>query len=291
MNKSNRIEWIDISRGLCFIMVLYSHLICSNREVMIFFAPMYLSVFFVVSGYLFKNNTSFKDCLIHRFKTLMIPFLIYGSLLMGLRYVISFTGTPETPFFRSFIDMITQNGNDNFIWFVPSLFVFSLIFWVIDRFTDNNFKIISVACMSFLLNWILVYRFSLPYLPYAINTAGFACAYMCIGKYIKMNSERINITHPSFLLSIISLLYVFIVWKLDIWVSYDANVKLFYSIIILIMGIYICISFSSIIHSKLLSFIGRNSLLYFILHGKAISVVQFGVNKVEGLLGISRGGV
>lgn len=75
----NRINWIDASRGLAFLMVIYYHLSTRNIGGMVpYFSPVFLTTFFFVSGYLTKGNQSFEKVLEQRTRTLLVPLLIFG---------------------------------------------------------------------------------------------------------------------------------------------------------------------------------------------------------------------
>ena len=74
MNKMLRLKWLDISRGLAFLMVIYSHLEYKENMIMRYFSPMFLTMFFFVSGYLFKEKCSFQKVLEQRTRTLLLLF-------------------------------------------------------------------------------------------------------------------------------------------------------------------------------------------------------------------------
>lgn len=56
-----RIHWLDVSRGLAFLMVIYSHLEYSNDAVMRYFTPVFLTSFSLCQDtYSRKNVVSVK---------------------------------------------------------------------------------------------------------------------------------------------------------------------------------------------------------------------------------------
>ena len=74
-----RINWVDTSRGLAFLMVIYYHL--STRAeggIVPYFLPVFLTTFFFVSGYLAKSGMPFKKVLEQRTRTLLVPLLFFG---------------------------------------------------------------------------------------------------------------------------------------------------------------------------------------------------------------------
>ena len=76
---TKRLNWIDVSRGIAFLMVIYSHLEYKNDFLMHFFSPIFLTTFFFVSGYLYKEGIGFKQVLEQRTRTLLLPLFILGG--------------------------------------------------------------------------------------------------------------------------------------------------------------------------------------------------------------------
>ena len=74
-----RIKWLDTSRGLAFLMVIYYHL--STRSVggiVPYFSPIFLTTFFFVSGYLTTSGILFKKVFEQRTRTLLFPLVFFG---------------------------------------------------------------------------------------------------------------------------------------------------------------------------------------------------------------------
>ena len=79
-----------------------------------------------------------------------------------------------------------------------------------------------------------------------------------------------------YLIAFIYILFVYFAKPLlPYGISYYASPLLVDSILISLLGLWLCIYFSKIINKgKLCLFIGANSLLYFCLHWKALSLVE-----------------
>ena len=74
-----RIKWLDTSRGLAFLMVIYYHL--STRSaggIVPYFSPIFLTTFFFVSGYLTTSGILFKKVFEQRTRTLLFPLVFFG---------------------------------------------------------------------------------------------------------------------------------------------------------------------------------------------------------------------
>lgn len=134
----NRITWVDSARGIAFFMVIYRHSTFCVPDLMRYFSPIFLTTFFFVSGYLHKSNIPFFSFLEHRIRTLFIPFLIYGTMMISIRYIFTFK-EELIPFSVAIKGLIVQNDQGSFIWFIPSLFVYSVAFYWIERiFKSTN---------------------------------------------------------------------------------------------------------------------------------------------------------
>lgn len=59
MGQAKRIEWVDIVKYVCIIMVMLSHLETRTEIWSAFYTPFFLSAFFFAAGYVYKPNNSF----------------------------------------------------------------------------------------------------------------------------------------------------------------------------------------------------------------------------------------
>lgn len=277
---NKRIGWLDSSRGIAFLVVLYSHLDFSNPTILKYLTPFFLTAFFFVSGYLFKTETTFAKVLEQRVRTLFIPFVIYGTLMLALRQFASFKSN-VIPFKDAFISMITQDGSDSSFWFIPSLFIFSLFFYWLAKPCKTGKAFLLLAIVLFVANWSAK-KFGLPQLNYRMDTMGYACAYMALGKAFKIYEASIaklmslKIVVPTFAI------YLALTTFDPIRISYTGSPYLIDALVISILGLFLLIFISRYAEkSKFIVFVGSNSLLYFCLHGKAYALVQAVVYKVS----------
>ncbi len=280
--EGKRIDWLDTSRGLAFLMVIYSHLEFCNQDLMRYFSPVFLTTFFFVSGYLYKSKSPFMKVLEQRTRTLFIPFIIYGTLLIALRYL--YTTRDELASFDTyFFQMLFQyEPESRFIWFIPALYVYSLLFYWIEKHFNSPQKLLVASLLIFTVNYVLTYIYPTSQLPYTLHTAGYGCAYMGLGKVYR-HYETIIDKH----LDLQKMIIVFISYPLFVFVSpgisYCGSPYLVDSIVITVMGLSILIYASKRFKTKFLLFIGSNSLLYFCLHGKVYAILESCVHKYCGL--------
>jgi len=283
--KADRIDWLDTSRGIAFIMVIFDHLDLGNVVGINFITPVFLTTFFFVSGYLFKENVPFTKMLEQRTRTLLIPFIILGSFLILTSSITSFN-EKHIGIGKSFVELFTQYGyvHINTMWFIPSLYLYSIVFHLLMSVKSDWKWMAAMAFSTFLINWIYIYLLKGPHLPWHIELTGFACCYMFIGKIYKKLEKEIDGTTTSicFLSAGIYLTYITVTsnscnfygsqWAID-------------SILLTLLGLTVMIKVSKKLNSSFLRFVGANTLLYFAFHGKAMSFVNVIITKLG--IGIS----
>lgn len=282
MNSKNykRIGWLDVSRGIAFLMVIYSHLHYCDSSIMRFFSPIFLTTFFLVSGYLFKEKQSFLFVLENRTRTLLLPFIILGMIMIILSQILSFN--EHASFADSIKGLLLQNGHNQILWFIAALYIYSIIFYWIEYFFPSTNKIIIVGLILFILNAILRFWLMLPSIPWHIDAAGFACFYMALGKYYKHHENKIDKIISNKVLILLLILYALLIWHFDFKFSFYGSRYIIDSLIITIIGLTLCVYISKrfLQNNKFLLFVGSNTLFYFAFHGKIFAVLQVILKKI-----------
>lgn len=163
VKQKKRINWIDVSRGIAFLMVIYSHLQYCNSSLMHYFSPIFLTTFFFVSGYLFKEGCSFKQVFEQRTRTLLLPFLILGVCMIALNQVITYN--EPVPFVDRIKGLLLQNGHNQLLWFIAALYVYSLAFYWVERWARTIKGLLIFAIALFIANVAYSFWLNLPSLP------------------------------------------------------------------------------------------------------------------------------
>ncbi len=271
--SANRIGWLDTARGLAFMAVIYCHLPMSSGRVMAFFGPVFLSVFFFVSGYLFKSGQSFSTVLEQRVRTLLIPFLILGGIMVAIGQVVSF-GEPHS-FTDEIKGLLLQNGENQLLWFIAALFVYSIVFYWIDRFCATAVRLLVVAVALFAADCLALYHLGMPRIAWHLGYAGCACFYMALGKLYRIYEPQIDrrLTPP--VLALLAAVYVAGIMLSKNQIGHYGSYAIVDSMAITVIGLALLISVSKkwLGGSRLLIFVGANSLFYFAFHGKVYSLI------------------
>jgi fucose 4-O-acetylase-like acetyltransferase len=278
--EKKRINWLDISRGVAFLMVIYSHLEYCNSAVMRYFSPMYLTTFFFVSGYLFKEKQSFCKVLEQRTRTLFLPFLSFGVVMIAMSNLLTFN--KEIPLLEAVKGLLFQNGENQLLWFIAALYLYSLVFYWIERCCKNTKALLLVTFLLFWMNVAYSYWLEGPCIPWHLNTVGFGCFYMGLGKVYKEYESRIDRMIGNKSLIILVCIYIATVALSERGYSFSGSSLGLDALWINLIGVAVCVYISKlwIENSRLLLFVGANTLFYFAFHGKVYSLLQTITAKV-----------
>ncbi len=244
-----------------------------------YFSPVFLTTFFFVSGYLFKENCSFGKVLEQRTRTLLLPFLSLGLIMIGMNMVMSFH--EYIPFWDRVKGLLFQNGENQILWFIAALYVYSVIFYWVEKLGRNGWMLLAVSVGLFFINW--VYKFyELPGIPWHLDGFGFACFYMGIGKLYKEHEAAVNVWVEMKLVVAGALVwYVALITVFDLHESFGGGKFGIDALVVTIPGLIVMVYVSKHIlaNSRFLLFVGANTLFYFAFHGKVFSLLQTMLHK------------
>lgn len=281
-----RINWLDSSRGLAFLMVIYHHITLCNEDLMRYFLPIFLTIFFFVSGYLSKDTTSFYKTLEQRTRTLLIPFLLGGLVLILLSQTFSFR--EQISFKDAILGLILQNGENEILWFIGALYAYSLIFYWIEKLSKTRSRLLIFITVLFISNVIYTYWLHGPSLPWHLSQAFFACFYMGLGKIYKSIESKVDkiITLPILLIALV--FYIASITIFNLHISFFGSKYAIDSLALTIIGLTLLVYTSKryLSNSRFLLFVGTNTLLYFIFHGKVFTIIEFATYKTLDILHI-----
>ena len=303
MGTDNRIEWIDIAKGIGMILVIAGHTFALDYS-----APIYtfhMPLFFFISGMFIKTSVPFSSFLQSKSKSIFLVWFIVFAISMLVCLCIPEWWVQITPH-ALLRDLYSSNTNvvqNSSLWFLICLFFAELIFWFADKLKDSlNQKIFyglfilfaiyvlwQVPVLNKLSDIIPLYG---NRLPFKIDTALCAVVFIAIGNwcrdYVKQYVEKCNI--------LIALLFFFawgILAYINGWTNLNAlafgqNKSLFY--LIALLGIVGTFSLSNYISksklkyiNKFLSFYGKNSLIIFAFQSLFIRLYMLIINRIYGV--------
>lgn len=145
--KSNRIEWIDIAKGISIILVVLGHTRISSIQFLgDWLGSFRMPFFFFVSGLLFNRNgnISFKSFLLKKWKGLGRPFIIF-SFVVFLGYCIV-----DTPQARLTLEQFPTSGWGGYaLWFIPVLFATNTLYYCLCRvLKKDSYRLLALLILS-----------------------------------------------------------------------------------------------------------------------------------------------
>ncbi len=279
-----RKEWIDVLRALAIISVIYGHSLGKDDHSFIYYvftSPITNPMFFAISGYLFKDDILFKDFIKKVARGLIIPWLALSlgpilllSIIKGGDYLISVT--------LAIISGVS-------VWYMPCCIIAEIIFYLLLRCCKKPYILPVAAVILSCVGELLIKHSILDILMF--NRALSVQLFLLTGYYIH-KYEHILDKVKTWYLWVGVAIYICIA-ILSIYFYPGANLDVhkgkYYNYIICALMIFGgCTLFFSIakrfkFHSKVLSFIGRNTLIYYIWATYPVTVY----NVLTSILGLS----
>ena len=301
MSHGKRIEWVDIVKYVCIIMVMLSHLESRTDIWSAFYSPFFLTAFFFTAGYVYKPKGNFKEFLYSKFRQLFAPWFIFSVFDILLSQVLSFNAH------ESLVEELKWNflqirGQGDQIWFVAALFVtFIPFYFFIRKYETISEKVIgggyskkcliaiatawSLSFISILYTWLVpaeVFPWNSTALPWHIEYMFQAMFYMVLGFMFRHNFEGMLDRHNTLLVRIVATT----LYSLIAFIPFFAKIEMpmlidvIYQYMASFVGIFTLIMIAKKVRSnKYVNYVGQNTLIYFALHGKVYSVIQTVLKK------------
>lgn len=188
MTDIKRIEFIDLAKGICILLVVLLHI---GIDVNFWgTTSMRMPLYFVLSGLFFKDYGSLYNLLIKKTNRLIIPFLFFYLLGYAVYYGVNLVVYPR-PIYGVFdAEMIFSlfmpqrrvyfNGP---IWFLLSLFWANLLFGIISlKVKKEAWRAVIVVLLGTLGYFLGQYRI---FLPFMADIAFSALPYFYLGYILR----------------------------------------------------------------------------------------------------------
>lgn len=154
-----RIEWIDLAKGMSIILVAYGHMGLAGIPFLGgWLAAFRMPFFFMVSGLLFNaaKYPSLISFLQRRWATLIRPFFIFSALVLGTYWCLE----PETIAERT--ESLIVNGWGGYaLWFIPVLIGTEICYYLICHWCRNR-KLRVIILIFLAIVGYVCYRLNAP---------------------------------------------------------------------------------------------------------------------------------
>lgn len=285
MGNNKRIEWVDLAKGIGIILVVYGHVIVgvhgaklgiSNFSFMIQHSVIYtlhMPLFFFLSGIFAVKwvNRDPKTAIYQKFKSLIIPYFFWG-VIQGLIMQLFSAQTNNAQGIKQIIKLPIKPYAQ--FWFLYDLWWIFLVYFVAVRVLKLPNKIVfGISLILFSISpWLKFWElwrifYQLPF--FLVGTM--------VMKYQRQLAKLVPMLMT--LIFIISNI-LFIVCRLN---SFVTNI---FSFCVAIIGILLVISIVQKFKSRLLEYIGKNSMSIYLMHllgtaGTRIFLLRMGITAVS----------
>jgi len=291
LNSKNRIEYIDLAKGSCIILVVAYHI----QKAYSIFTPIdeYIGVFrmplyFFLSGLFFKSYGGFLQFLKKKVNRLLIPFLFFYFLSVAIQFAVSIKNGQPLDWSLCYLFIVDKYFFNVPIWFLWCLFVLNMIFYgvfqISSKFKDKQH--IAISILSVLIG-VFGYEMAVNRinLPAFIDTACTALPFFTVGYLLRVKSKFLypNRTDKYLILIVAALIALTVLLTTGI-VNYRAN-----RYEMPFWGIYgggLCGLLSIILISKMLkrvpfvSYLGRYSIIILTTHALIMDYLIMAVNSI-----------
>lgn len=275
-----RLEFIDLAKGICIILVVCLHCKCEFIDGSKWLLLLRMPLYFILSGMFFKDYGGYLVSIEKKVNKLLVPFLAFyfaayalnfgfGAYKLGLLSV-KLTDVP-------FIGLSNVMNMNPPIWFLFALFDLYVIFLVVFRtFCNLLARIVTLVILSLCGVALSIMRIELPlYLSQSL----FALPFFCYGYFLRkgdilVNSKLCRIPWWSWclLLLAVAVLCENVPFNV-IFMEYmfDGN---WFLINVFALCIVVCVLFlcKRIGHLPIVSYIGRYSIVVLGTHMVMITV-------------------
>ena len=280
-DKENRVEFIDVAKGIAIILMIIGHVVLNGIERNIIFS-FHMPLFIIVSGFLFHEKP-IKQEIKNLFFKLFLPTTILIISVFFLKNVSEF-GFWDT--LSNCLKVITvcwshkwkidySFDNTGVLWFIYALIIVRLLFLLNKKIAkDNDIFLLFVVLIESFVGYLV--GINGYWLPWSIDVALACMIFYYIGYIFNKYSLLNKICEKRF-----NLILIFIIWIIGVnFSSVEIAIRKYpeglWSFVTAIAGSIVFLDLSMIIKSKLkkctkaLSWCGRNSL--YILFGHYVEL-------------------
>lgn len=277
-NKHQRLDWIDAAKGIGILMVLYGHNWLDWKYCYLVYS-FHMPLFFFLSGYTFSDSRKPTQFILHKMKTLLIPYVFFAVSYVLFHGLMNITHAESYDWLRECSLFVCQRHH-TYLWFLPVLFLSELLIYSLCRLGLINNKLSSyIICLVLLavLHYVC-YFFQLSNMLWCIDLLPVASFFILLGSVCRKNIQFYY--NPSnyfiMILAMIAIVLATLNYRcfghVDMLSNNFGSITLFY--LTAISAIYtIILILQKINSSKYLLFIGRNSLVLYGFHKLLITIL------------------
>lgn len=303
-----RISWADALRGALILMIVYGHTASNGDTLKHYVYSFHVAAFFFLSGFLFsKGSGGFKAFLRKKFTSLMIPYYIFSvisivifSLLGSFASVKLDVAIKHGEVYKNVLGMLYANAVEGYmkwnlpLWFLPCMFVSQLFAYPVFEKTaslvkKNSLNALVVVFSAFILPYLDYFVFRVRALPFHLESAVFLMPFFLLGmcfRQIQLDTSADTLKKRIYCILLLvsgGAIALTMNCRVNYFLSSYGKITVFYaSAFLSVIGLYMLVQR---INSRLLSFIGQNTLPILLMHKFPVVLFQIILSPVFGKTG------
>lgn len=302
-NLQQRIEYIDICKALAIFAMVFCHiglrLSSSNADLARWIHLWHMPIFFILSGLVLNplkwlGWDKYQKFAVSRFKSILIPYLFWGFICNCYLYIVSnyLMKSSNALTLNDFVCTSFDFNTDTisaFRWFLPAIFLTEIIFVAVSNIIGIKKYLAPLYIMVAIWGGYLVEYKLMPTVPFALNVIPFTLGFYAVGFLFKDYILRFSFRHKVTIFFIGAFICIWYFCPIDVNVrtSYYHPLYLswFLCIAICLSIIFIVKYFEGFIMSSILfssiRFLGRNTLLIYLLHYEVLRIIPWKIFVIE----------
>ena len=267
--KSNRVEWMDVLRGIGMLLVILGH-VSEQEKLVEWIYAFHMPLFFFISGWLYRKQP-IKKCICRKTASIVVPYLSFGVILLVYWTFVERVFRPSNlSAWQGLLGLLL--GREKWLdfnihlWFLPCLFIISVMYNVLMNVGKRNIVIILA-----LLSMLVAHIFTLPQMLWSTNKAMLYIGYFALGD---LSSDLWKNEYEHKINAIINFAICVVLWLL-VWLLMPFRQAFgLLSIPVALIGIAGGIALSlALKSSKLLQHLGKITLVILCIHGPVYRVL------------------
>lgn len=299
-DPSDRIESIDVMKGVGILLLLLSHSISGESQLKTWIFSFHMPLFFWCTGYLIVANHPHREALKGKLKTLiarktlsvLVPYVIFSLMIVAYLFLLELLHShtfDTTAFVENLLSIATLRGIES-LWFLPCLLIAEVLFLLIYAHVHPWAGLLLICVASITLSF--TFNSSLPggVLGAIIrSTTGFV--FICVGFWANTLREKRGITLPpctDILLIVTGAILSYLNGFAAIGIYQFGFVPAFYISAVLTLqgGVGLC---SRVHHLQVVPFFGQNSIVVLCTNNVIIEILRLLDSKLGGNFFLSHG--
>ena len=288
MANSKRIEWVDAAKGIGILLVIFGHTWLDWRYYNWCYA-FHMPLFFVLSGITFSDKREPLEFVLHKMKTLLIPYVFFVVYTIVIRGSLCLKcGQPYDVLANAKAFLLQQRASA--LWFLTTLFLAEIVVYCLSKARLlRNLKMGGVILLLLISLHVFSVLTGNVNFVWNADLVPLASAFIIVGVFYKRLQQRIAFEKKSVSKWVVLLVFLMlstanfaIAGRVNIHDNKYACLPLLY--LAALAGVYaVILLMKSAKAPRWLLFLGVNSLLYYGLHSRIIE--QFPV--IWGKLGVN----